>query len=65
MIKICKTVMKTRSMISLSAEREQYIAPSAELSTFRIEAGFAASKEQVDAWGNDIAGADETDWGTF
>ena len=58
-------MIKTRSTISLSAVREQYTAPSAEISAFRIEAGFAASKEQVDAWGNDIDGADEKDWGTF
>ena len=45
--------------------REQYIAPSAEISTIRIEAGFAASKEQVDVWGNSIDDADEADWGTF
>ncbi|WP_157377873.1 hypothetical protein [Alistipes provencensis] len=58
-------MIETRSTISLSAAREQYIAPSAEISTIRIEAGFAASKEQVDAWGNGIDDADETDWGTF
>lgn len=57
--------MINKQYSKITAGRGLYVAPSAVVSTFETEAGFAASNDYVSSEGNGIDGSEEVDYGTF